>query len=155
MGVNRHPFVKDKWDERAYFLAPGSGGVNNLRRGVMVGVRKGAERAGFDPAMHAKKVVNHRQSGHGCREVVYEDTSTRWQRRMSWPSCAGACRSRLRASRTCRICVFPMWPSFSSMPTCQKNNCKKRPAAEAAYRQPGAQAAACGHRKTGGGRRGA
>ena len=20
MGVNRHPFVKDKWDERAYFL---------------------------------------------------------------------------------------------------------------------------------------
>ena len=40
----------------------------------MVGVRKGAERAGFDPAMHAKKVVNHRQSGHGCREVVYEDT---------------------------------------------------------------------------------
>ena len=40
----------------------------------MVGVRKGAERAGFDPAMHAKKVANHRQSGHGCREVVYEDT---------------------------------------------------------------------------------
>jgi hypothetical protein len=53
---------------------PGSGGVNNLRRGVMVGVQKGAERAGFDPAMHAKKVVNHRQSGHGCREAVYEDT---------------------------------------------------------------------------------
>jgi hypothetical protein len=40
----------------------------------MVGVQKGAERAGFDPAMHAKKVVNHRQSGHGCREAVYEDT---------------------------------------------------------------------------------
>ena len=20
MGVNRHPFVKEKWDERAYFL---------------------------------------------------------------------------------------------------------------------------------------
>ena len=53
---------------------PGSGGVNNLRRGVMVGVQKGAERGGFDPAMHAKKVVNHRQSGHGCREAVYEDT---------------------------------------------------------------------------------
>jgi hypothetical protein len=53
---------------------PGSGGVNNLRRGVMVGVQKGAERAGFDPAMHAKKVVNHRQSGHGCCEAVYEDT---------------------------------------------------------------------------------
>ena len=53
---------------------PGSGGVNNLRRGVMVGVQKGAERQGFDPAMHAKKVVNHRQSGHGCRESVYEDT---------------------------------------------------------------------------------
>lgn len=59
---------------------PGSGGVNNLRRGVMVGVQKGAERAGFDPAMHAKKVVNHRQSGHGCREAVC--TRTRWQRRM-------------------------------------------------------------------------
>ena len=36
---------------------------------AMVGVQKGAERAGFDPAMHAKKVVNHRQSGHGCRET--------------------------------------------------------------------------------------
>ena len=53
---------------------PGSGGVNNLRRSTMVGVQKGAERAGFDPAMHAKRVVNHRQSGHGCREGVYEDT---------------------------------------------------------------------------------
>jgi hypothetical protein len=24
--------------------------------------------------MHAKKVVNHRQSGRGCCEAVYEDT---------------------------------------------------------------------------------
>ena len=54
---------------------PGSEGVNNLRRGTMVGLQKGAERAGFDPAMHAKKVVNHRQEGHSCREQVYEDTT--------------------------------------------------------------------------------
>ena len=54
---------------------PGTEGVNNLRRGTMTAMQKGAERAGFDPAMHAKKVVNHRQQGHSCREQVYEDTT--------------------------------------------------------------------------------
>ena len=52
---------------------PGSHGVNNLRRSTMVLVQKGAERAGFDPAMHAKRIVNHRSKGHGTREGVYED----------------------------------------------------------------------------------
>ena len=52
---------------------PGSGGVNNMRRSTMVAVQKGAERLGFDPSMHAKRIVNHRGEGHGTRESVYED----------------------------------------------------------------------------------
>ena len=54
---------------------PGSGGVNNMRRGTMSAVQKGAERLGFDPSMHAKRIVNHRSKGHNCRESVYEDCS--------------------------------------------------------------------------------
>ena len=53
---------------------PGGEGVNNMRRATMVGMQKGAERAGFNPDMHAKRVVNHRAKGHGTRETVYEDT---------------------------------------------------------------------------------
>ena len=49
------------------------GGVNNMRRSTMVLVQKNAERQGFDPSMHAKRVVNHRGGGHQCREGVYED----------------------------------------------------------------------------------
>ena len=52
---------------------PGSGGVNNMRRSGMVAAQKGAERQGFDPSMHAKRLVNHRSDGHSCREGVYED----------------------------------------------------------------------------------
>ena len=52
---------------------PGSGGVNNIRRSTMSLVQKGAERLGFDPSMHAKRMVNHRSVGHGTREGVYED----------------------------------------------------------------------------------
>ena len=39
----------------------------------MVAAQKGAERQGFDPSMHAKRLVNHRSDGHSCREGVYED----------------------------------------------------------------------------------
>ena len=53
---------------------PGTDGANNLRRGVMVGVQKGAERMGMDSTMHAKQRVNHRQPGHKAREKFYEDT---------------------------------------------------------------------------------
>ena len=46
-----------------------------MRRNVMVGVQKGAEAAGYDTAMHAKKVSQHRGDGHACREKVYEDST--------------------------------------------------------------------------------
>ena len=49
------------------------GGVNSMRRSTMVAVQKGAERLGFDPSMHAKRIVNHRGEGHGTREGFYED----------------------------------------------------------------------------------
>ena len=54
---------------------PHSSGLNSVRRNSMVGVQKGAERAGFDPAMHAKKTSQHRGDGHSCREKVYEDST--------------------------------------------------------------------------------
>ena len=41
----------------------------------MVNVQKGAEHAGFDAAMHAKKVSQHRGDGQACREKVYEDST--------------------------------------------------------------------------------
>ena len=43
---------------------PRASGLNSVRRSAMVGVQKGAERAGYDPAMHAKKVSQHRGDGH-------------------------------------------------------------------------------------------
>ena len=55
-------------------LKVGTYGINNLRRATMVGIQKGAERLGFDGAMHAKKRTNHRQPGHAAREKFYEDT---------------------------------------------------------------------------------
>jgi hypothetical protein len=54
----------------------GKSGVNSMRRNAMVAVQKGAERMGFSPDMHAKRLVNHRGGGHKCREVVYEDCSS-------------------------------------------------------------------------------
>ena len=54
---------------------PHASGLNSVRRNSMVGVQKGAERAGFDPAMHAKKMSQHRGDGHACREKVYEDST--------------------------------------------------------------------------------
>jgi hypothetical protein len=54
---------------------PHASGLNSMRRNSMVGVQKGAERAGHDPSMHAKRVSQHRGTGHHCREVVYEDTT--------------------------------------------------------------------------------
>ena len=54
---------------------PGDAGTNNMRRSTMVLVQKGAERLGFDPSMHAKRIVNHRGEGHGTREGFYEDCS--------------------------------------------------------------------------------
>ena len=56
-------------------LRPHASGLNSVRRNSMVGVQKGAERAGFDPAMHAKKTSQHRGDGHSCREKVYEDST--------------------------------------------------------------------------------
>ena len=56
-------------------LRPHASGLNSVRRNSMVGVQKGAERAGFDPAMHAKKTSQHRGDGHSCREKVYEDAT--------------------------------------------------------------------------------
>ena len=56
-------------------LRPHASGLNSVRRNTMVGVQKGAERAGFDPAMHAKKTSQHRGDGHSCREKVYEDST--------------------------------------------------------------------------------
>ena len=41
----------------------------------MVNAQKGAEHAGFDAAMHAKKVSQHRGDGQACREKVYEDST--------------------------------------------------------------------------------
>eukprot|EP00966_Prymnesium_polylepis_P176835 4095001-Prymnesium_polylepis.1 len=41
----------------------------------MVNVQKGAEAAGFDTAMHAKKMSQHRGDGQGCSEKVYEDST--------------------------------------------------------------------------------
>uniref|UniRef100_A0A7S2DGE1 Uncharacterized protein n=1 Tax=Haptolina brevifila TaxID=156173 RepID=A0A7S2DGE1_9EUKA len=46
-----------------------------MRRSTMVAVQKGAERQGYDPSMHAKRIVNHRGEGHGTREGFYEDCS--------------------------------------------------------------------------------
>ena len=46
-----------------------------MRRSTMVAVQKGAERLGFDPSMHAKRIVTHRGEGHGTREGYYEDTT--------------------------------------------------------------------------------
>ena len=56
-------------------LRPHASGLNSVRRNSMVGVQKGAERAGFDSAMHAKKTSQHRGDGHACREKVYEDST--------------------------------------------------------------------------------
>eukprot|EP00966_Prymnesium_polylepis_P293750 6783755-Prymnesium_polylepis.1 len=43
-----------------------------MRRNAMVGVQKGAEAVGYDTAMHAKKVSQHRGDGQACREKVYD-----------------------------------------------------------------------------------
>jgi len=54
---------------------PHASGLNSMRRHTMVGIQKGAEKAGMDPAMHAKKASQHRGDGHSCREKVYEDST--------------------------------------------------------------------------------
>ena len=54
---------------------PHASGLNSVRRNAMVNVQKGAEHAGFDTAMHAKKVSQHRGDGQACREKVYEDST--------------------------------------------------------------------------------
>ena len=52
---------------------PGASSLNSGRRGAMVSVQKGAEKAGFDSAMQSKKMACHLGKGHACRETVYED----------------------------------------------------------------------------------
>ena len=42
---------------------PGASALNSGRRMAMVTVQRGAERAGFDPAMHAKKMSTHQGDG--------------------------------------------------------------------------------------------
>ena len=64
---------RDVGDELGF--RPGASGQNSMRRNAMVGVQKGAERAGHDPSMHAKRVSQHRGTSHRCREVVYEDST--------------------------------------------------------------------------------
>lgn len=64
---------RDVGDEQGF--QPDASGENSMRRNVMVGVQKGAEAAGCDTAMHAKKVSQHRGDGHACREKVYEDST--------------------------------------------------------------------------------
>ena len=64
---------RDVGDELGF--KPHSSGQNSVRRNAMVNVQKGAEHAGFDAAMHAKKVSQHRGDGQACREKVYEDST--------------------------------------------------------------------------------
>ena len=64
---------RDVGDELGY--RPHASGLNSVRRNAMVNVQKGAEHAGFDAAMHAKKVSQHRGDGQACREKVYEDST--------------------------------------------------------------------------------
>jgi len=49
MGVNRHPFVKDKWDERAYFLVQ-----DVLYEGMDDGHVSGAQKEGNASTQHNK-----------------------------------------------------------------------------------------------------
>ena len=64
---------RDVGDEQGF--RPHASGQNSVRRNAMVNAQKGAEHAGFDAAMHAKKVSQHRGDGQACREKVYEDST--------------------------------------------------------------------------------
>jgi single-stranded DNA-specific DHH superfamily exonuclease len=71
--VNFGSVFSNTGDEQGF--RPHASGLNSMRRNAMVGVQKGAEAVGYDTAMHAKKVSQHRGDGQACREKVYEDST--------------------------------------------------------------------------------